>query len=238
MTNKPDAEQDLQNFVSIVAHDFRGPVRHVREFSKLLVNNLGDTLDGDNKSYIEFMQQGADRLGHMIDDLTAFSRVQTHQKPYEAIHTSQMIDDVLAALTPLTDGKDITITKVDDIPDIEGDPDQLQLVFYNILKNALLYHAKDTKIEVDISAKIQDGQILFQIQDNGIGMDEKSLECIFNMFQRLHAHEAYGGGTGAGLAIVQRIIQRHGGQINVTSVPDEGTNVSFCFGKHPAALSA
>lgn len=233
MDGTSTAEKELQKFVSIVSHDFKAPIRHINDFSQLLSEGLGDRLTGDDKLYLEFIQSGAKRLNMMMDDLLVFSRIDTHGKPHEAIKIAPLLQDILLELEPLIQQQNAIIITDDATPDIHGDPVQIRLVFYHLIKNALLFQQPESDVKITIACAEEEGKTLFRVSDNGIGMREKSLEDVFHMFHRLHAQTEFGGGSGAGLAIVKRIIERHGGDISITSTIDQGSIVTFHCSAQP-----
>ena len=219
------SNKDLENFASIVSHDLQTPLRKVMVFGDRLQDRYAASLDERGINYITRMRSAATRMQGLIDDLLTLSHITTQQQPFNLISLNQIAQNVLIDLEVAIDEKKATV-HVDDLPDIEADGTQLRQLFQNFIGNALKFNRPGIppKIEIKYSCVEQDDQKFCQLQfiDNGIGFDPKYSERIFVIFERLTPQSDVQG-TGIGLAICLRIVERHGGKINVESVPDEGT---------------
>lgn len=226
------SNHDLQQFASVASHDLKEPLRKIQMFSQMIRDRK---LTGENAAaadYLERIIASSSRMTRLINDLLSFSRLSS-DKQFEPVNINSMLDEVLSDLELLIADKHATVT-IDDFPVIEGSSGQLRQVFQNIIGNALKFTSLEVKPEVRItcervaelkfaSAKSDDGDYLrIKISDNGIGFDEQYLDRIFTIFQRLHTREDFEG-TGIGLAIVKKIIDRHRGIITAQSKQGEGS---------------
>jgi two-component system, LuxR family, sensor kinase FixL len=217
------SNKELENFAYISSHDLQEPLRKIRAFSDLLDEPESGNLSGEGKSYLERIQQSATRMQRLIRDLLEFSRVSTRALPFERIKLTEILQDVLADIDlAIKDARGRI--ELGELPELEADPTQMRQLFQNLLSNAIKFRKEDTspviRIEAQPSHKGQDW-VEIRIQDNGIGFDEKYLDRIFTIFQRLdgNKHE----GSGIGLAICLKIAQRHGGEITAQSKVEEGS---------------
>lgn len=219
------SNMDLQQFAYIASHDLREPLRMVGSFMQLLERNYGDRLDGTAREYIDFAVKGARRMDALIHDLLFYSRVQTHGQDFAVVDTEALVREALENLAPLLQDSGGTVD-VAPLPPILADGPQIIQLFQNLIGNGLKYRAPDRPIVVRVSATVAGRLATVRVQDNGIGIEPQHSEVIFQIFQRLHAQEAYGG-TGIGLAVCKRIVERHNGRIWVESEPGQGS--TFCF---------
>ncbi|WP_226008233.1 PAS domain S-box protein [Natrinema salinisoli] len=219
-----ESNERLEQFAYAASHDLQEPLRMVTSYLQLIENQYGDALDEDGEEFIEFAVDGAERMRQMIDGLLEYSRIETRGDPFEPVDLDDVLDDVREDLQIRIDKSNAEIT-TDDLPRVDGDDSQLRQVFQNLLSNAIEYSG-DEPPQVDISATRDGEQWIISVQDNGIGIDPNEQERIFEVFQRLHTHEEHSG-TGIGLALSRRIVERHGGEIWVDSEPDEGSTFSF-----------
>jgi signal transduction histidine kinase len=212
--------KELESFASIGSHDLQEPLRKVIIFGDLLLERTKN-LDEKSKSYIERMQKASERMQVFIEDLLGYSKISSGQQ-FEHVHTEKILKEVIEDLEARISESGGTI-ECKDILDLEADPFQLKQLFQNLLSNALKYHKEGVPPVVNVHGKsLDNGKIHIIIEDNGIGFEEKYREQIFKPFQRLHGRNVYEG-TGMGLAICKKIIERHKGEILVKSVPDEGS---------------
>ena len=232
MVNKKyeDLAQEYKDFAYIISHDLSAPVRHIKAFSSMLVKTLGDDVTEQQAQYAGFIDTAISNLEKMNAALLAFSRVTTHARAHETTPARSFVDEAIIRLDVQSD-KAVTLD-IGDIPDLYGDQSQLGTVFFELLKNALTYHVDGAHKTISIAGSRSDDTVSVKITDNGIGIDPQHKGDVFDMFRRLHAREDYGGGAGAGLAIVQKIIHRHGGDITMDAVPGHSTTVTFTL---PAA---
>jgi PAS domain S-box-containing protein len=214
------SNRELQNFAYVSSHDLQEPLRKIQMFGDRLTANYGKLLDERGQDYLARMQNAALRMQGLIEDLLAFSRVMTHTDPFLWVNLTQLAQQVVEDLAAQIEQKNGRI-HLDPLPTIQADAMQMRQLFQNLIGNALKYHKPNEPPVIHIfSEKFADGYQI-KIQDNGIGFDEKYLDRIFTVFQRLHSRTEFEG-TGIGLAICRRIVERHGGHISATSQPGAG----------------
>jgi PAS domain S-box-containing protein len=224
-----ESNRRLEQFAYAASHDLQEPLRMVSSYLQLIESRYGDELDEDGEEFLAFAVDGADRMRDMIDGLLAYSRVETQGDPIEPVDLDSVLESVLADLQLQIEETDAEIT-TDTLPRTEGDAAQLRQVFQNLLSNALEYSG-DEPPRVSVDAERRGREWVISVHDEGIGIDPDDQERVFEVFQRLHSRKKYSG-TGIGLALCQRIIERHGGEIWVDSEPGEGATFSFTL---PAA---
>ena len=219
---------ELEQFAYVASHDLQEPLRMVSSYCQLLQRRYKTKLDSDAEEFIAFAVEGAGRMQRLINDLLAYSRVGTQGKPFEDTDCNDVLDAVLANLQTVIAETQVQIAH-DPLPVISGDPVQLVQLFQNLIANAIKFRkptADDVPATIHVSATLEDGNWVFSVQDNGIGIDPQYSERIFIIFQRLHDRSEYAG-TGIGLAICKKIVERHGGRIWVESVPGSGSTFYF-----------
>ncbi|CCQ75159.1 ATP-binding protein [Magnetospira sp. QH-2] len=216
---------ELKQFAYVTSHDLQEPLRTVSSYLQLLQNRYGDDLAPEAHEFMDFAIGGASRMSRLINDLLAYSRITTHPQDQEQADLNHLLENALANLTVAIDESDAKVTH-DDLPTTMGDPGQLSRLLQNLIGNAIKYRDPDRSPAIHIEAKRGDGEWILSVSDNGIGIDSAHFHKIFQIFQRLHQDEEYGG-TGIGLAICKRIVERHGGRIWVDSEP--GCGSTFCF---------
>nr|WP_241471326.1 ATP-binding protein [Natrinema salifodinae] len=215
---------ELKRFAHAASHDLQEPLRMVSSYLQLLENRYGDDLDADAMEFIEFAVDGADRMREMVNALLEYSRVNTDGEDFEPVDCETVLDQAMENLQMAIDEHDATITS-DELPSVSGDERQLIQLFQNLLDNAITY-AGDGPPTIHVSAERRDGEWLFSVRDDGIGIDSEKTDEIFEVFNRLHAPDEREG-TGIGLAICERIVMTHDGRIWVESEPGEGTTFFF-----------
>lgn len=218
------SNEELEQFAYVASHDLQEPLRMISSFTQLLERRYKDKLDKDADEYIEIIVEGAQRMKNLIDDLLEFSRLNTTAREFKLVSTHLILDEVLSNLSTFIEENNAKITYKHLIT-ISGDSSQLKQLFQNLIINAIKFHGKNPPI-IYISAKEYKNGFLFSVSDNGIGIDPKNQKKIFNVFNRLHTRDEYPG-TGIGLAICKRIVERHGGKIWVESEPDKGSTFYF-----------
>ncbi|MFY9637686.1 MAG: ATP-binding protein, partial [Methanobacterium sp.] len=218
------SNKELEQFAHVASHDLQEPLRMVTSFTQLLERRYKGQLDEDADDYIGFIVEGAQRMKDLIDDLLIFSRLNTEKRKLEPILMEIALDDVLFNLKSSIEENNAIIT-YDPLPTIIGDISQIRQLFQNLLSNAIKFHG-DEPPEIHISAQNFEKEWLFGVRDNGIGINHNHQKQIFNIFKRLHTRKEYEG-TGIGLAICKRIVERHGGRIWVES--EEGKGSTFFF---------
>jgi signal transduction histidine kinase len=215
---------ELQQFAYVASHDLQEPLRKIQAFGDLLAADDSEALSEQGRDYLGRMQDAARRMRALINDLLAFSRVTTRGQPFTPVDLTQVAHEVLSDLQVRIEQSGGRV-ELSDLPSIDADPMQMRQLLQNLIGNALKYRREDAVPLVHVYAPLVNGheQALCQInvQDNGIGFDEKYLDRIFVPFQRLHGRNEYEG-TGIGLAICSKIVQRHGGSITAKSTPGQG----------------
>jgi light-regulated signal transduction histidine kinase (bacteriophytochrome) len=218
------SNQELEHFAYVASHDLQEPLRMVSSFTQLLERRYKDQLDQDAKDFIFYAVDGANRMQRLINDLLEYSRVTTKGKPFLKLDLSTVLGQAIANLQKRIQETGAMIVN-DDLPFVYGDEIQLVRVFQNLLDNSMKFTGTDLP-RINVTTKTVDDKILISISDNGIGIDKIYTEKVFTIFQRLHNKIEYPG-TGIGLAICKRTIERHGGKIWFESEPGKGT--TFCF---------
>jgi two-component system sensor kinase FixL len=220
------SNKELQDFASVAAHDLQEPLRKIQSFSERLRSKSSSALDAETVDYLERIQKSSNRMQTLINDLLDYSRVSTKVQPFAPIDLNQILTQVISDLEvrlEKTAGK----IECDDLPRVDADPVQMTQLFLNLINNALKFHKPGVRPLVKISSRIiepeRNGLELCEITvaDNGIGFDEKYSDRIFTIFQRLHGRQDYEG-TGIGLAICRKIVERHEGKLIAKSIPGEG----------------
>ena len=219
------SNEELEQFAYVASHDLQEPLRMVSSYCQLLQKRYKDKLDGDAIEFINYALDGAVRMQRLISDLLSYSRVQRKGKEPEDVNAKSVLQTTLNSLKPAIEESHASIT-FDELPIVKADPIQLGQLFQNLITNALKFSPKEDTPKVHVSAKRNGHGWIFSVKDNGIGIDPKFSERIFVIFQRLHGKTEYAG-TGIGLAICKKIVERHGGNIWVESEPGKGAN--FCF---------
>ena len=219
------SNEELQSFAYITSHDLQEPLRTIASFAQLLERRYKGQLDNDADEFIEFMVDGASRMKEMIQGLLEYSRVGTKGHVFGEFEAETALNYALNNLSIAISESNAEITS-DSLPVIFADEDQIIRVFQNLIGNAIKFRREGVKPEIHISAKKEDNTYMFSVNDNGIGLEEQYGDKIFEVFKRLHAIGEYQG-AGIGLAIVKRIIDRHGGRIWVESELGEGSTFYF-----------
>jgi PAS domain S-box-containing protein len=218
------SNRELEQFAYIASHDLQEPLRMVSSYTQLLARRYEDQLDQDARDFITFAVEGAERMQRLINDLLAYSRVGTRGQAFLETDSGHVLEQALANLRPAIEESAAVITH-DALPTIVVDESQLMQVFQNLVGNAIRFRA-DTPPVIHVGAQRRDGEWLFSVSDNGIGIEPQYHDRIFIIFQRLHPRDEYPG-TGIGLALCKRIVERHGGRIWVESELGQGATFSF-----------
>jgi PAS domain S-box-containing protein len=219
------ANKELEAFSYSVSHDLRAPLRAVDGFSRILVEDYAPQLPPDAARHLKTIRENSQQMGHLIDDLLAFSRLSRQALNKQAVTTADLVHQVLADLRAEQEGRHVEIS-MGDLPPCQADSGLLRQVWMNLLSNALKYTRKCEVARIEIGWQEQDGESVYFVRDNGTGFDMQYAGKLFGVFQRLHRSEEYEG-TGVGLAIVQRIIHRHGGRVWAEAEPDRGATFYF-----------
>lgn len=223
------SNEDLQQFAYTASHDLQEPLRMVSSYLQLVEKRYKDKLDNDGIDFINFAVDGAKRMQTLIDGLLQFSRIHTKANEHEEINMNDVLSITKQNLLLAIEEKDAEIIMPNNLINIVAEKRQMIQLFQNIIGNALKYTKKQPIIE--ISSEENEESIIFKIKDNGIGIDKHYFEKIFLIFQRLHTKDSEYKGTGIGLAICKRIMQRHNGEIWLESEVNEGTTFFLSFPK-------
>jgi light-regulated signal transduction histidine kinase (bacteriophytochrome) len=208
----------------VASHDLQEPLRMITSYLQLIERRHKGKLDAESDEFIAFAVDGANRLSQLINDLLSFSRVSTRGKPPEPVDCSAVLGQVRANLAALFEETHALMTN-DELPTVMADAGQLTQVFQNLVGNAIKFRGAEPP-RVHVSAMQEGDEWIFTVRDNGIGIDPQYHERIFVLFQRLNPRHEYPG-TGIGLAIAKRIVERHGGRIWVESEPGKGSTFYF-----------
>ncbi|MBH8552815.1 PAS domain-containing protein [Nostocaceae cyanobacterium CENA357] len=224
------SNEELQQFAFIASHDLQEPLRKIKTFSERLQTICGDSLNEQGHDYLKRMQNAALRMQNLIEDLLKLSRVSTRKQPFVLVNLTQVVQEVLSDLEVRIQHSGGCV-EVGELPMIKADPLQMRQLLQNLIGNALKFHRPQVSPIVKIHSQFLNTQsdqssvdseiCQIVVEDNGIGFDEKYIDRIFNIFQRLHGRKEYEG-TGMGLAICRKIVERHHGQITAQSKPGQG----------------
>jgi PAS domain S-box-containing protein len=218
--------KELEAFAYSISHDLRAPLRHMAGFTELLQKRVGAMVDERSNHFIAMILDSAKRMGNLIDDLLAFSRIGRTEAQKSLVNLGQLVNEALAEVRQDAEGRDI-VWKIGKLQDFYGDRSMFRLVLVNLLSNALKFTRTRTKAEIEIGCTDgnRDDLVVF-VKDNGVGFDMKYVNKLFGVFQRLHPADTFDG-TGIGLATVQRIIHRHGGKVWAEGAVDSGATFYF-----------
>jgi signal transduction histidine kinase len=213
--------KELEAFAYSVSHDLRAPIRHIAGFTELLQKHADAVLDDKSRHHMSMILDSASRMGNLVDDLLAFSRIGRAETQKTTVDLEQLVKSVVGEIAPDTQNREVN-WRIGTFPICYGDPSMLRLVFSNLVSNALKFTRprEHTEIEVGSLNNSSTETIVF-VKDNGVGFDMKYQDKLFGVFQRLHSQEAFEG-TGIGLATVQRIVHRHSGRVWAEASLDQG----------------
>jgi PAS domain S-box-containing protein len=220
-----EANRELETFTYSVSHDLRAPLRAVDGFSRSVVADYGDRLDEEGRRLLDVVCRNVEKMGNLIDDLLTFSRLGRKEIHISDINMNEMAKEVFQELnSPLVNRKINFIVKT--MPPSRGDAPIIRQIWFNLLSNALKYSKKKEVSVIEIGGRVDGNENLYYVKDNGVGFDMRYVNKLFGMFQRLHDVEEFEG-TGVGLAIIQRIVHRHGGRTWAEGKVDEGATFYF-----------
>lgn len=227
------SNRDLQDYAFVASHDLQEPLRKIQAFGSLLQRRLYNRLDPESAGYLARIQQASERLQRMIDDLLAYARLTSHDMAFEEVDLQAVLKEALANLEQLQEVTGGQLQLADDLPGLRGDHRQLVQLFQNLLANALKFHPPGTppRVAVELQADTHQ-EVRVAVRDQGIGFDMAQAERIFQPFHRLKGRAEYQG-NGIGLAICRRIVERHGGKIEVSSAPGAGSTFVVTLPKLP-----
>jgi PAS domain S-box-containing protein len=220
-----EANKELEAFTYSVAHDLRAPLRHILGFSKALLEDYGPGMTPEAQEYVRDIVEGAQHMGHLVDDLLGLARIGRQELKIQITGLSALVGEVIRDLGPETQGRDIR-WQISELPFIECDPGLMKQVVSNLLSNAVKYTRPRKLAVIEVGQAAREGHSAVFVRDNGVGFNMKYADKLFGVFQRLHRKEDFEG-TGVGLATVQRIIHKHGGRIWVEAEIDKGATFYF-----------
>ena len=223
------SNRNLESFSYSVSHDLRAPLRHVIGYSELLQKQASASLDNKSGRYLQTILESAKRMGNLIDDLLAFSRIGRAESRKREVDLAQLVKEVVAEAGQDTRGRDIA-WKIGALPVCYGDRSMLRLVVVNLVSNAVKFTGMRNPAEIEVGCVDNDTEVEVFVKDNGAGFDMQYADKLFGVFQRLHLREEFEG-TGIGLATVQRIIHRHGGKVRGEGAVDQGATFFFSLPK-------
>jgi light-regulated signal transduction histidine kinase (bacteriophytochrome) len=217
------SNRELENFATVASHDLQEPLRKIQTFSERLTATCSQVLSPEGLDYLERMNNAAARMRKLIDDLLAYSRIASRSQTFLRVDLSEVASGVLGDLEAAIEQAGATVT-VEELPSLDASPMQMRQLLQNLLSNALKFRREDVAPVISVRGTVlPDGKHCeLRVEDNGIGFEEKYVDRIFNVFQRLHGRGKYEG-TGIGLAICRRIAERHGGSIHARSTPGQGS---------------
>jgi light-regulated signal transduction histidine kinase (bacteriophytochrome) len=218
------SNEELWQFASIVSHDLQEPLRMISMYVQLLSQRYQGKLDAEAGEYFEYILEGTSRVQDLILNLLEYSRVQTRGAPFVATDCNETLAQVLRSLR-LSIEETRAVVTIDPLPTVSADQTQLGQLLQNLISNALKFHGPEPP-QIHVTARPNGQEWLFSVRDQGIGLDPAYAEKIFVIFQRLHTRREYPG-TGLGLALCKKIVERHGGRIWVTSQPGNGATFFF-----------
>ncbi len=228
MADLARSNKELEQFAYVASHDLQEPLRMISSYTQLLEKRYSDKLDQDAREFINYAVDGANRMQKMINDLLQYSRVTTRGKEFELVEVSSALGQARANLNILIEENQAMVTN-DELPQVKVDKSQLVLLFQNLIHNAIKFRGEETP-HVHISAEEKENEWVFSVADNGRGIEPEYRDKIFTIFKYLHGKKEYTG-TGIGLALCKRIVNRHGGEIWVESEPGEGSTFYFTLSK-------
>jgi signal transduction histidine kinase len=220
------ANKDLESFSYSVSHDLRAPLRAIDGYARMLEEDYGARLDDEGRRLLSVVRDNAGRMGRLIDDLLAFSRLGRREPAKQAVEMTALAREVADEVSRGTPA----LIEIGELPPAVADRALMRQVWVNLIGNAVKYSAKRADPRVEVGGRVNGSDNVYWVRDNGVGFDMRYVEKLFGVFQRLHGADEFDG-TGVGLAIVQRVVARHGGRISAHGAPGEGARFEFCLPK-------
>ena len=220
-----EAVKELESFAYTISHDFRGPLRTVEGFARIVIEDYQQILPPEGQDALMRVRAGIDRMTLMFDGLLRFSRLTRQPLASEEIDLAAICREIVDELRGSHPSQVIELA-IGEVPPCRGDPALIRVALAGLLENAVKFSAPRPVTRIGIRSGIEDGERVYEIRDNGVGFEMKYADKLFGVFQRLHGDEEFPG-IGMGLAICRRILRRHGGRISAEGVPDQGAVVRF-----------
>jgi light-regulated signal transduction histidine kinase (bacteriophytochrome) len=217
------ANKELEAFSYSVSHDLRSPLRAIDGFSRILLEDHAENLDGEGKRLLGVVRANTRQMGQLIDDLLSFSRVGRQEMARTVVDMKALAEEAFRNLAAADERVSFTI---EEVPRADVDPSLMRQVFLNLISNALKFTRPKAERVIAVAGRTEPGRVVYSVTDNGVGFDMAYSNKLFGVFQRLHSSHEFEG-TGVGLALVQRIVHRHGGEVWVEGKVGEGATFSF-----------
>jgi light-regulated signal transduction histidine kinase (bacteriophytochrome) len=222
------ANKELEAFAYSVSHDLRAPLRHIAGFVELLQRKAAAALDEQGQHYMDLISDAAQKMGHLIEDLLAFSRMGRQALTHQAVDLKKLVDEVVGDLGSGEAARAVD-WRIGDLPAVKGDAALLRMVLFNLIDNAVKFTRPREKARIEIGTQPGENfETVIYVRDNGVGFDMAYVDRLFGVFQRLHRADEFPG-TGIGLASVHRIVARHGGRTWAEGEPDQGATFYFAL---------
>ena len=221
--------QELESFTYSVSHDLRSPLNAINGFSNMLLRDFADQMPSKAQDFLQHVVKSAQRMGQIIEDLLRLSRLGRQPLSKQSVDIAAIVKEVVDELQQAQSAQHIVDVRIDDLPGSFGDPSLLKQVFTNLLSNVFKFSGHKEQALVEVGCQLQNGDRVYFVRDNGAGFDMQNAQKLFGVFQRLHGSDEFAG-TGVGLSIVQRIVQRHGGRIWAEAEAGKGAAFYFTLG--------
>jgi light-regulated signal transduction histidine kinase (bacteriophytochrome) len=222
------ANAELESFSYSVSHDLRAPLRAIDGFSRILLEEHSIDLSSVARRYLGLVRENSQHMGQLIDGLLTFSRLGRKSLSLQSIAPADIVRSVLESLRDEQEGRHIDVS-IGELPSCYADPVLLRQVYMNLISNAIKFTAKREVAQIDVGCEVDGNENVYYVRDNGAGFDMRYVDKLFGVFQRLHHDDEYEG-TGVGLAIIQRIVRRHGGRVWARGEVDKGAVFYFTLG--------
>ncbi len=223
LSPKHQIARDFAEFAYVVSHDFKAPLRHIREFTKLLIQKLEADIGESEQQYVRFIERNVVQAEDMLDGLLSYSRLNTRCEPFSSFNGVELLEDTLMGLKHAIEGSNAIITQDMNV-EIRGDYNQLKQMLFHLIDNSIKFRKPNKTPHVHVAAFKNAGGVIFTVRDDGIGIPTSEFDTIFNMYHQLHERGLFPG-CGIGLTLCRKIAQRHGGRIRVESEPGQGTTI-------------